>query len=170
MANTPETQEQDNPYAAPSHAAGAPPDPSFAGYAGFWKRVGAALIDTLVLLPVSLILGFFVGLFYAGIAGPAASPATAELFGNIFGTILSWLYYALLESSGKQGTVGKMALGIAVTDLDGNRIGFGRATGRHFAKILSTVALFIGFIMVGLTEKKQGLHDMVAGCLVVNRN
>jgi uncharacterized RDD family membrane protein YckC len=60
-----------------------------------------------------------------------------------------------------------MAIGIKVTDLNGNRISFGRATGRYFAKILSGMILMIGYIMAGFTEKKQALHDMIASCLVV---
>ena len=81
--------------------------------------------------------------------------------------VISWLYWSLMESSAKQATLGKMALGIKVTDLNGNRIGFGKATGRFFGKILSGIILDIGFIMAGFTEKKQGLHDMIAGTLVV---
>jgi uncharacterized RDD family membrane protein YckC len=77
-----------------------------------------------------------------------------------------WLYEALMESSSYQATLGKMIFGMKVTDLYGNRISFGRATGRHFAKILSGLILCIGFIMVGLTERKQGLHDLIAGTLV----
>lgn len=84
-------------------------------------------------------------------------------------TLINWLYFALMESSGRQATLGKMALGIVVTDLNGDKIGFGRATGRYFAKILSGLILFIGFIMVAFTQKKQGLHDMIAGTLVVKR-
>jgi uncharacterized RDD family membrane protein YckC len=80
-----------------------------------------------------------------------------------------WLYFALMESSSKQGTLGKMALSIVVTDVNGNRITFGRATGRYFGKILSGLILYIGYIMVAFTEKKQGLHDMIAGTLVVNK-
>ncbi len=78
----------------------------------------------------------------------------------------SWLYEAVMESSSYQATLGKMILGMKVSDLYGNRISFARATGRHFAKILSAMILCIGFIMVGLTERKQGLHDLVAGTLV----
>ena len=74
-----------------------------------------------------------------------------------------------MESSKLQGTVGKIALGIEVTDLDGNQISFGKANGRYFCKIISTIILMIGYIMVAFTEKKQGLHDMMAGCLVVNK-
>src|SRR5580692_11271903 len=88
-----------------------------AGYAGFWKRFAALLID-------SIIAGGISGIVAAGTAGVGA-------IGIFF---IPWLYEALMTSSEKQATVGKMLLGIAVTDLNGNRISFGRATGRHFAK------------------------------------
>jgi uncharacterized RDD family membrane protein YckC len=78
----------------------------------------------------------------------------------------SWLYEAFMESSSYQATLGKMIFGMKVTDLNGNRISFGRATWRHFAKWLSAMILFIGYIMVGFTERKQGLHDLLAGTLV----
>ncbi len=77
-----------------------------------------------------------------------------------------WLYFALMESSKFQGTVGKIAIGIIVTDMEGNRISFARAKGRYFGKILSSLIFMIGFIMAGFTEKKQALHDMLAGTLV----
>jgi uncharacterized RDD family membrane protein YckC len=82
---------------------------------------------------------------------------------TIFG---SWLYEAFMESSSYQATLGKMICGMKVTDLNGSRISFERATGRHFAKWLSAIILCIGYIMVGLTERKQGLHDLLAGTLV----
>jgi len=80
-----------------------------------------------------------------------------------------WLYYALMESSKNRGTLGKMALSLAVTDLKGNRVSFARATGRYFGKIISGMILYIGYILAGVTEKKQALHDMMAGCLVVRK-
>jgi uncharacterized RDD family membrane protein YckC len=83
--------------------------------------------------------------------------------------VLNWLYYALLESSTWQATLGKKALGLEVTDVEGRRISFGRASGRFFAKIISTLILFIGFIMAGFTEKKQALHDIIAGTLVIRK-
>jgi uncharacterized RDD family membrane protein YckC len=88
-------------------------------------------------------------------------------FNNFISMIIAWLYYALLESSSKQATVGKMALALVVTDLQGRRISFGRATGRHFSKIISGAILMIGFIMAGVTARKQALHDMIAGTLVL---
>jgi len=96
--------------------------------------------------------------------------ATGLLFKVIIiRAILHWLYFALLESSEWRGTLGKKALGLEVTDLNGNRIDFARASGRFFAKILSTLILFIGYMMAGFTEKKQALHDILAGCLVIRK-
>ena len=89
-----------------------------------------------------------------------------DLWGYPVGILLSWLYFAILESSSSQATPGKMALGIKVTDMNGDRISFARATGRHFAKWLSSI-LLIGYIMIALTAKKQGLHDLLASTLVV---
>jgi uncharacterized RDD family membrane protein YckC len=128
-------------------------------YAGFWRRFLAWILDglllSLVTLPFTLQLG-------GSIAEASRRSASSTI-----SLVVGWLYFALMESSAKQATVGKMALGIIVTDLDGRRIGFGRATGRYFAKILSVLTLGIGFLMAGFTERKQALHDMVAGCLVI---
>lgn len=122
-------------------------------YAGFWDRFAASFIDYIISIP-----GYFVIVFMFG-----------ESIGFIFGNILVWIYFALMESSYTQGTIGKMFLGIKVTDLNGHRIDFGRATGRYFGKFISSIILFIGFIMAAFTQKKQGLHDILADCLVVNR-
>jgi uncharacterized RDD family membrane protein YckC len=128
-------------------------------YAGFWRRVAAAILDGLLLGVVTVPLTL-------GLGGEDASRAAASSASTI-STVISWLYYSLMESSAKQATVGKMALGIVVTDMDGRRIGFGKATARYFAKILSALILGIGFLMVAFTERKQGLHDLLAGTLVV---
>jgi uncharacterized RDD family membrane protein YckC len=82
---------------------------------------------------------------------------------------LQWLYEAFMTSSSKQATLGKMAMGVVVTDLAGNRISFGRATGRFFGKLLSGIILMIGYLMQPFTEKKQALHDILAGTLVVKQ-
>jgi len=152
-------------------------------YAGFWKRFAAFLIDSLLIGAVVWIVMmiFGVGLF-GGMSTidpqqmdeEMAQTVAAGVIGGIvmFFIIMSaaqWLYFALMESSSRQATLGKMALGIIVTDLNGNPISFGRATGRYFGKILSGIILYIGYLMAGFTEKKQALHDMIAGCLVVNR-
>ena len=105
----------------------------------------------------------------AGNQNPDISPA---MFAPIFALIpifwaIHWLYEALLTSSSWQGTLGKKILNLRVTDMAGNRISFGRATGRFFGKIISGMALYIGFIMVGFTERKQGLHDLIVGTQVL---
>ena len=133
-------------------------------YASFWARFGAFLIDSIVAVTAALIVAFVVGFTY-GISGGDESGASA--LGFTVGIIIPWLYWALLESSSSQATLGKRAVGIIVTDASGNRMSFARATGRNFAKILSTVILLIGFIMAAFTGKKQALHDMIADTLVV---
>jgi uncharacterized RDD family membrane protein YckC/ribosomal protein L40E len=140
------------------------------GYGGFWIRVLAALIDGVIVrlaaVPVVLIFG---GLGMARMTIGLPRGGLGILGGGVTVMVIlfgGWLYEALMESSSYQATLGKMILGMKVTDLYGNRISFGRATGRHFAKILSGMVLCIGFIMVGLTQRKQGLHDLLAGTLV----
>ncbi len=94
-----------------------------------------------------------------------------EKLGEAIGQIMflpAWLvYYILLESSSWQATLGKKALGMKVVTPDGGRPSFGRVAGRNTAKILSFLLLLIGFVMAGFTERKQGLHDLLANCLVV---
>lgn len=132
-------------------------------YAGFWKRFAALLLDSVILAVAGGVTGFIFGLI---VSKPSAS---AEALLNVISIVLGWLYFSLMESSSNQATVGKMALGIKVTDIDGNRISFARATGRYFAKIISGLILLIGYIMAAFTEKKQALHDMIAGTLVVKK-
>lgn len=135
-----------------------------AKYAGFWKRFVAVLIDTFIITVVSIICGFMLGIAYGLVF---QTNAGAEVVGRVLGTVLGWLYFAGFESSRYQATIGKHALNIKVTDMDGGPISFATATGRHFGKIISTVTIFIGFLMAGFTEKKQALHDKMASCLVV---
>lgn len=135
-------------------------------YGGFWIRVLAYIIDTMILQFASSIITL---LAVGAIVGSGANEAV--MGGSLIGAyglmlVLNWLYFALLESSAWQGTLGKQALKLVVTDMHGERIGFGRASGRYFGKILSAIPLLIGFLMVGWTARKQGLHDFVAGTLV----
>ena len=138
-------------------------------YAGFWKRFAAFIIDYFVVVVLAMLGGAIVGLVY-GIASSSVNKESAEGLGGLTALAVWWLYYAFMESSGKQATLGKMALGIKVVDRQGARISFARATGRHFAKLLSGMIMMIGYMMAGFTSRKQALHDMVAGCLVVNRS
>lgn len=88
---------------------------------------------------------------------------------TLIGIAVTWLYYAIMESSKSQGTLGKMALGIKVTKVTGGKITFGRATGRFFAKGFLSPILFIGYIIAFFTEKKQALHDLIASTIVVKK-
>lgn len=142
-------------------------------YAGFWLRFVAYIIDAIIVNIVTYPIGLVLGVGAAtqiqttGDAAAAAGAATsAALISGAISLAISWAYFAGFESSSWQGTPGKKALGLVVTDESGGRIGFGKATGRFFGKILSSLILLIGFIMAGFTEKKQGLHDMLAGTLV----
>ena len=101
-------------------------------YAGFWKRFAALIIDYVVVLVLSVLAGAVIGLLYGASSG-GGDTKTAESLGGFAGIAVWWLYYAFMESSGKQATLGKMALGIKVVDRRGGRISFARATGRHFA-------------------------------------
>jgi uncharacterized RDD family membrane protein YckC len=140
-------------------------------YGGFWLRVVAYIIDSIIVNIGTSLIGFVVGLGTgSGMTmlgmGTMTAAGVSGILGGGIGLIGSWLYFALMESSPSQATLGKMALGLAVTDENGRRIGFGRATGRYFAKILSAMILLVGFMMVGWTQRKRGLHDMIAGTLV----
>lgn len=142
-------------------------------YAGFWWRVLAIIIDAII---VSVALGIIESILFphSGGYGMRMMHGGYDGYGNgdggsgmgLINLAGNWLYFALLESSVWQGTIGKHLLGLKVTDMAGNRISFGRATGRYFSKIISAIILFIGFIMVAFTEKKQGLHDLIAKTLV----
>lgn len=141
-------------------------------YAGFWIRVAAYLIDYLVLLVAQFVIYSVLGLSVFG--ATSLDPEANEVFTTGFGMIAyavviigSIAYFVIMESSSKQGTLGKIAVGIIVTDTDGNRISAARALGRYFAKILSGIILLIGYIMVAFTERKQGLHDMICSTLVL---
>ena len=157
----------------PSSNTGATPSARFAiagvVYAGFWRRVVAYLIDSVLL---GIVVGFLILRPLMERAGiPVDNPWTLltgnsrQIFAiNLLLTMTSWLYWALMESSPWQATLGKRMMGLAVTDLDGRRVSFARASGRYFGKII-----FVGFIMVAFTAKKQALHDRIAGCLVVRK-
>ena len=153
-------------YAAPQAYA-----TSAVRYGGFWIRFVAAVIDAVivnvVVWPVSAIIALVIGVAGGAVSMPRMGVHLVNLIVVwALSALASWLYEAGMESSSRQATLGKMALGLKVTDLEGRRISFARATGRHFAKIVSGAILAIGFIMAGFTDRKQALHDMIAGTLV----
>ncbi len=157
-------------------------------YAGFWRRFVAYIIDSLivgfvqqiVILPFLAIAGIGMSA-YSAMDFDDLSPDDPEFFGWIAALVgaymsvailffvLQWLYYSFMESSKYQGTLGKIALNIKVTNYNNERISFLKATGRYFGKILSGMIFLIGYIMAGFTAKKQALHDLLAETLVVKK-
>ena len=161
-------------------------------YAGFWIRFVAYIIDKIIVSIIEIILAIPIFIFI-GIAIPfindepkvehftsasvtfANSLVEMQEAGLIISMILlflttaavEWLYFALMESSAKQATLGKAAVGIIVTDQNYKRISFARATGRYFSKWISGLILDIGYIMAAFTKKKQALHDFIAETVVI---
>ena len=176
-----------NPYSAPAAPTLDLPQTTAAAledHAGFWKRVAAYITDAIILWIPQMLVESVTG---ASAAKQAMNDAAKSAAGDmqlihqaqmhyfaaawpamLIGFAIAVLYFAICESSAWQGTVGKLALGIRVTDLEGRRISLGRAFGRYFAKLLSAIILGIGFLMVAFTQRKQGLHDMIVGTLVLN--
>ena len=124
-------------------------------YAGFWRRVAASSFDGAFLVIPNVIIGQLI---------PVGVPAL------LAGTMVYCAYYAGFHSSGTQATPGKRFFGIKVTDRAGERIGLGRAIGRYFAVVLSLIVLGLGFLPAAFTQKRQALHDMICGTLVVNKS
>ena len=153
-------------------------------YAGFWLRFVAYFIDSIIIslalivliVPLIFLTGFAAN--FGALAQNHGQPNPAVIGGFIMimlvfvviSVIAQWLYHAYLESGEKQATYGKQLMGVYVTDLMGDRVTFGRASGRFFAKIVTgMIPLGIGYIMAGFTERRQALHDMIASCLVLRR-
>lgn len=169
------------PVAAPEEEEG----PEVGVYAGLGRRFIAFIVDIiLVLIAGSIVITFFSltnGLKYAyymgvshvhyseltevGTLDAAVGPILAA-FGMLV-VVIPWLYFAGFESSRSQATPGKVLMHLIVTDLQGGKPSFARTTLRFFGKFISTLIIFIGFIMIGFTKKRQGLHDKIAGTLVL---
>jgi len=143
-------------------------------YAGFWLRFCAWIIDWILLAIAGSFISVATGhamsmaVFHHGMRHPLFYTLAGSQ--NLLNIVIWWLYYALLESSVHRATLGKMALGLIVTDELGNRLTFGRATGRTFAKYISYIAFGIGYILCGFTDRRQCLHDMIARCLVMRKD
>lgn len=128
-------------------------------YAGFWIRVAAYLVDYIVLLIFQIALSYMLLGDFDFFAGDTTL--------NLLVIIVGVVYFAGMESSSRQGTLGKIAFNLKVIDKSGNPISFMNAMGRYFAKIISALLLCIGFLMVAWDDKKQGLHDKIAETLVI---
>jgi len=146
--------------------------PAGGRHAGFWIRLGAYLIDFIILMVVAFVIGALLGVsIFTGSPDYYSSGArwgSLAVFYLIF-IIVIWLYYAMQESSPAQATVGKRAVNIRVTDLDGNRIGFGKATARTIVKFIPIIGP-LGCLAIGFSDNKQGLHDWAAGTYVIYKD
>jgi len=144
-------------------------------FAGFWRRFVASTLDTLVVaagVGIAILLVVFIMFMILPENTHDLPPkwdAALTVIGWAVAIILPWLYYALMESSGKQATLGKLAMKMAVTDHEGKKISFWRATSRHWGKLISWVLLSAGFIMAAFTERKQALHDLMASTVIVDK-
>ncbi|OOG60709.1 transporter [Rhodanobacter sp. B05] len=177
----------DAPQATPGAPLQALPQTTAAAledHAGFWKRVAAYILDAIVMFIPQMLISKAMGgdaaqetMKQAMLAAPGDMHAILAAYSQYYSTMATpmlittamvWLYFAICESSPWQGTLGKLALGIRVTDLQGHRISFPHALVRYLAKFLSVLTFGIGFLMAGWTRRKQGLHDMLARTLVLN--
>jgi uncharacterized RDD family membrane protein YckC len=142
---------------------------------GFWIRFIAYLIDGLIMTAAAAVLAglFVVVVLIAGQSFDREEPSPFVVFAAVLLVValivVNWLYEALMTSSPRAATVGKMAFGLRIVRFDGAPLSFGRATGRHFAKYVLTpmVPLFIGYLLAAFTSRKRALHDMVADTLVI---
>jgi uncharacterized RDD family membrane protein YckC len=149
-----------------------------AGYAGFWPRAGAWVIDQLVIaIPFNIVTDLLVSYHQPTVTTTTDANNNISIHWHgdwqtlglllLASIVATWLYTSILQSSSRQATVGKMALGLIITDLDGNRISFARASGRYLATFLTNLTLGIGYLMVIWTKRKQTLQDKVAGTVVI---
>jgi len=160
----------------------APPPPNWAAHsatvpalssnpAGFWIRVVAAIIDSLViLLLAALWVGVIASLVFAAGKQSRDVAVAIGIFIGISGLIvLGWLYEALMTSSSRGATFGKRAIGARIVRADGAQLSFGRASARHFAKVIITPLLpfGLGFMLAAWTTGKRAIHDMIADTLVI---
>ena len=159
-----------NPYRAPSAAVEMGADSTDIVPAGFVRRFAAFFIDSLIVTIPVITVAWFAGMAASG--GNVLQAAESNVFqaiyyGGLF--VVKLFYFAGMESSASQATLGKMALGIKVTDDQGQRLTFSHALGRWFAAALSYITLYVGFLMAAFTDRKRALHDMVASTLVVDK-
>jgi uncharacterized RDD family membrane protein YckC len=127
-------------------------------YAGFWRRVAAYFVDSIVVLVAAAFLLL-----------PFSFTESFAWIGSLAVLVFFLAYFIMMNSSGLQATIGKLVLGVKVTDGQGNRIGTGRSAGRFLGTFVSSLVLGVGYLLAGWTERRQALHDMIAGTLVVRR-
>jgi uncharacterized RDD family membrane protein YckC len=152
---------------------GLPVMPARPAFAGFWLRAVAYLIDTILIsLVFGLVASFYPSTFIKFPDAPVTSLTSLPQLTPIAFAITitaTWFYYTMFEASTWQATPGKRVLRLYVADLNGQRVTFARAAARNFTKMISSLTFLVGYLVAGFTEKKQALHDILAGCLVLRR-
>jgi uncharacterized RDD family membrane protein YckC/Tfp pilus assembly protein PilE len=133
------------------------------GYAGFWERLAALILDNLLLGVVTGAIS--VGLGLAVARGGSSTGMVIAFY--VVPLLLGAAYFVSMESGARGATFGKRALKLRVVDASGARITPARALGRYVAHALSYITLYIGYLIQPFTERKQALHDMVSGMVVV---
>lgn len=143
-------------------------------YAGFWLRFIAAFADIIILLAVSFLLLLIAGSSIIGLLGLSAEQS--ESLGYVYGyafpfafVVLQWFYSSILESTKRRATVGKMIVKIKVCDTEGRKLTLLLSAARNAFKMLSLLMLFVGFVTIFFTQRKQALHDLICGCLVIRQ-
>lgn len=140
-------------------------------YVGFWWRFIAAIIDGIIMMVFFFILSLVFGIsMMGGTVDPATGMPVISPVSYLLQFGIPIVYYGVMQASAMQATVGKMAIGAIVTDVHGNRLSYGKSFLREICKIPSGLVLLIGYIMVGFTARKQGLHDIMAGTLVMKKS
>jgi uncharacterized RDD family membrane protein YckC len=135
-------------------------------YAGFWDRFAALIADIVVLVLLGLGIGFFLVLFRTAMG---LEPAWSDNTDRALGLVIGWFYFAGMEASRFQATLGKLGIGIMVLDVEGGRVSFKMASWRYVAKLISWVVFFLGFIVAAFTPRKQAFHDFAANTIVVKK-
>jgi len=140
-------------------------------YAGFWKRLIAFIIDLVIMMFGSIGFSILTGYWFM-LSNTVPSDnyifyKVLFIFSFIF---FPWVYMVSFETSKYKATVGKLLVGIEVTDVAGNRITILKATGRHFAKIITILTFGLGFLVICITDTRQSIHDILSNTLVLNKD
>jgi uncharacterized RDD family membrane protein YckC len=148
-------------------------------YAGFWLRVVAFIIDSIVLsvLYLLVIIPLYDFLHPPAVFDPDSAMQGPTLFQQVLTPDVSQLvlilvgimYYAIMEASRHQASLGKLALELKVTDADGRRLSLSKSVLRNASKLLSASLLLLGYLAAAFTRRKQALHDLIAGAIVLKR-
>jgi uncharacterized RDD family membrane protein YckC len=136
-------------------------NPSSIPYASFWQRAIAFLIDGIILSIINSMIDQILQQFRS------TTDLQTFIISILIAIVIGWNYYSIQESSSQRATIGKRVIGLQVTDMNGEQISFWRATRRYFSAYLSTLLLFVGYLIVPFTPKRQALHDLIAGTVII---